>query len=71
MEPYLADLINNPKVPKPIRYTIVILILGFLEWIFIGVGFHSIYLAGKILGFVLAILMVILGICLMIKIHRN
>jgi len=71
MEPYLADLINNPKVPKPIRYIIVIITLVFLKFIFICVGFNSIYLVGKIFGFILTILFLILGIYLILKIHKN
>lgn len=36
MEPFLADLINNNKVPKIIRYLIVILILDLLFfWVYL------------------------------------
>lgn len=36
MEPFLADLINNNKVPKIIRYLIVILICGFIIfWVYL------------------------------------
>lgn len=50
MEPFIADLINNSKVPKPIRYAIVKIISIFI--IFIGIisaeitflGYVSIYI---------------------------
>lgn len=71
MEPFLADLINNNKVPKIIRYLIVILICGFIIFLGVFVGINSELLWGKIFGFVLAIVSLILGIILLRRISNN
>lgn len=68
MEPFLADLINNKKVPQIIRYIIVLVAVGFIIFIGIGTGLHSEILAGKILGFAIAIVFLVLGILLVIRI---
>lgn len=71
MEPFIADLINNKKLPKPIRYVIIILLVGFIMWIGIGVGLHSEMLIGNIFGFLIAGIILIAGIYLLVKVHKN
>ena len=71
MEPYLADLINNNKVPKFIRYTIVIVSTILIEYISIYVGITSEILWGKILGFTVAIVYLLVSIILIIRIYKS
>lgn len=71
MEPFIADLINNNKVPKPIRYLIVILLVGFITWVGVCVGLHSEMLIGNIFGFLIAGIILISGIYLLIKIYKS
>ena len=33
MEPYLADFLMNRKIPRPIRYLLLAVIVGFIEFI--------------------------------------
>lgn len=70
MEPFIADLINN-KVPKPIRYIIVILLVGFIMWVGICVGLHSEMLIGNILGLLIAGIIWLTGIYLLIEIYKS
>lgn len=71
MEPFIADLIKSPKVPKIIRYLIVIIISIFI--IFVGVicAFKSPFIWGKIFGAILAISFLGIGIYLCLKISKN
>lgn len=71
MEPYLADLINNPKVPKIIRYIIVLIICGFIVFVGIATSLNSEMLWGKILGFLMVISILIVGIIMMRRIYKN
>ena len=71
MEPFIADLINNNKVPKMIRYIIVIILISFIMYICINVGLHAIYFIGNIFGFLIAILSLIVGIILLIRIYKS
>lgn len=71
MEPFIADLINNPKIPKWLRYGMVTLCCGFL--IFLGVMLigKSPLLVGKIFGGVLSVLFLAAAICLYVKIAKT
>lgn len=71
MEPYLVDLINNNKVPKIIRYILVIILISFITYICINVGLHAINVLGNIFGFLIAILSLITGVILLIKIYKS
>lgn len=71
MEPFLADLINNPKVPKPIRYGIVIILNTFIIAIGILCFLKSPFLWGKVFGIILAIVFLGVGIYLCVKISKN
>ncbi len=71
MEPFLADFINNPKVPKWLRYLIVTLVCGLLIFIGVMVAIKSPMLVGKIFGGVLAGLSLITAIYLFVKIAKS
>ena len=71
MEPYIADLINNKKIPKIIRYIIVIIISGFIIYIGIECGLHSKLLIGNILGYLVSFIFLLIGLYLLYKIHKN
>ena len=71
MEPFIAEFINNNKIPKIIRDIIVILICGSIITIGILCGLDSKIIIGNILGFTLAVLFTILGIHIIKKIHKG
>lgn len=71
MEPFIADIINNSKIPKIIRYLIVSLITGFIVYIGLETGTNSEMLWGKIFGFLVAAVFLILGIVLAVRIHKS
>lgn len=71
MEPFIADLINNPKVPKIIRYGIVTILCVFIIFIGIMCAFNSPFIWGKIFGILLAIVFLGFGIYLNIKISKS
>ncbi len=71
MEPFIADLINNPKVPKPIRYAIVTIISVFIIFIGVVCAIKSPFLWGRIFGIILAITFLVLGIYIGIKISKS
>ena len=41
MEPFIADFINNKKIPRIIRYLIVITLIFIIEYISINIGLQS------------------------------
>lgn len=71
MEWIFADLINNPKVPKLIRYSIVTAVCAFVIFLGVSCAVNSPMLWGKIFGGLFAIGSLIIGICLYIKIFRS
>lgn len=71
MEPFIADLINNPKIPKFIRYGIVIAISVFIIIIGIGCAMHSPFVWGKVFGIILAIAFLGIGIYLCTTISKS
>ena len=64
MEPFIADLINHPKVPKLIRYGIVIILCLFIAVIGIGCAVQSPLVWGKLFGLSLTIAIFGIGIYL-------
>ena len=56
MEPFIADMINNPKVPKWLRYVIVMLACGFVIFVGVMLALKSPMIIGKIFGGVLSVL---------------
>ena len=72
MEPYIADFLINKKIPKIIRYAVLVAIVAFIEFICISCCFGSPFVWGKIACCLPAVVMLIAGTYLAIcKIHRN
>ena len=71
MEPFLADLINNPKVPKVIRYAIVAVVSSFILYLGISCAIESPMIIGKAFGIILCVLILVAAIYLFRKIHMN
>lgn len=71
MEPFIADLIKNPKVPKPIRYGIVIIICAFIIFIGVVCALNSSIFWGKIFGVLLAVVFFCVGVYLCVKISES
>lgn len=71
MEPFIADLINNPKVPKTIRYGIVTILCLFIFFVGVSCAINSPFMWGRIFGVLLAIVGLIIGIYLFVKIFKS
>lgn len=71
MEQFIADLINNPKLPKWLRYIIVSVVCGLVIFLGIMLAIKSPMLIGKIFGGVLALLFLAAAIYLFIKIAKS
>lgn len=69
MEPFIADLINDPKTPKFIRYGIVTVLCLFIVFLGVNCTISSPFLLGKIFGVLLAVEGTALGIYFFIKIY--
>ena len=71
MESFIADLINNPKIPKWLRYIIVSVVCGFVIFLGVMLAVKSPMLIGKIFGGILAALFFTAAIYLFIKIAKK
>ncbi len=72
MEPYIADFLINKNIPKSIRYIVLFAIVAFIEFICISAGISSSLVWGKIVCWLIAFIILIVGLYLAIcKIHRN
>ena len=71
MEPFIEDLINNPKVPKWLRYVIVMLVCGFVIFLGIMLAMKSTILVGKIFGGALSVLFLAAAVYLFAKITKS
>lgn len=71
MEPFIADLINNPKIPKWLRYIIVTIVCGFVIFLGVMLAIKSPMLIGKIFGVVLSILFFAAAIYLFERITKS
>ena len=71
MEAFIAELINNPKVPKWARYVIVTLVCGLVVFLGVMLTIKSEMLAGKIFGGVLSVLFVATAVYLYVKIAKS
>ncbi len=71
MEPFIADLINNPKIPKPIRYILVSIICLIVLALGIFCAIESMYLVGKIAGAILCVLDVLGAAYLFKRIYKS
>jgi len=71
MEPFLADLINNPRVPKVIRYVLVSVVSLFILYLGIYCAVASPMVLGKLFGIILCILVLFAAWYLFKKIHLD
>lgn len=71
MEPFIADLINNSKVSKILRYIIVIILCSFIIILGISCIINSPFILVNIFGIRIVIIFLIIGIYLNIKIYRS
>lgn len=71
MEPYLADLINNNKIPKSIRYLLVSIPHLFLISMFILLSINSKNIAGSILFILLTVLFIVTYVFLILKVKKS
>lgn len=72
MEPFLADFLTNKEIPKFLRYTALVIVVGLIEFICIYGSISSPFLLGRIICLLIAAIMLSAGIYLAItKIHKN
>lgn len=71
MEPFIADLINDPQTLKFIRYGIVTVLCLFIIFLGVDCTIGSPFLSGKIFGILLAVGGAALGIYFYIKIYKS
>lgn len=71
LEPFIADLISNKKMPKIIRYIIVILLSFLMIFLGIMMVLKSQMLLGKVFGMMLALVFLNFGLYLIIKIGKE
>ena len=72
MEPYIADFLTNPKIPKAVRYVVLTLIGMFIEVVCVIVMISSSFLLGKTICVIIAVVMLCLCVYLGInKIHKS
>ncbi len=71
MEPFIADLINNPKIPKWLRYVIVTLACGFVVFLGIMLALKNPMLVGKIFGGALSVLFLSAAVYLLAKTAKS
>ena len=68
----MDELLTDKKIPKIVRYAILLLLVGFLESVFIGVALSSPYVAGSIFGWILAVVILFAGVYIaIVKIYRR
>ena len=71
MEPVIADLINNPKVPKWLRFIIVSVIGGLVIFLGIMLMLKSPMIIGRIFGGALATVFAFITAYLFVKIAKS
>ena len=71
MEPFIADLINNPKIPKWLRSIIVTIVCGFVIFLGVMLALKSPMLVGKIFGGALSALFLAAAVYLFVKITKS
>ena len=64
-------LLSSRKTPKFIKYMLVILLIGFLMYLFINTAMTSPYLWGRIFGAVFALFFLLFGFLLIHRIRKN
>ncbi len=70
MEPFIEDLINNPKVPKWLGFVITAVVCGLLIFLGVLLAINSSELVGRIFGGIMCALFVALVVYLFAKIAR-
>ncbi len=70
MEWIFVDIINCTKVPKMVKYIAITFLVGFLEFIFIGVAINGVSKFAMPVGIALAIIFFIVYIYLIVKIRK-
>lgn len=70
MEPFIEDLINNPKVPKWLGFVIMAVVCGLLIFLGVLLAINSSELVGRIFGGIMCALFVALMVYLFAKIAR-
>lgn len=73
MEPFIEDLINNPKVPKWLGFVIMVImavVCGLLIFLGVLLEINSSELVGRIFGGIMCALFVALVVYLFAKIAR-
>lgn len=71
MELFFAEIIENKKIPKPVRYLTLAVVEVFILFICISVGIGSEYVVGKIAGFLFAAILFAAGVYLAKRIHKS
>lgn len=71
MEPFIAYLINDPKIPKWLRYVTVTLVCGFVIFLGVMLALKSPMLVGKIFGGALSALFLAVAVYLFVKITKS
>ena len=68
----LSGLIGCRKIPKIIRYIILAIVIGLIEFMFISIALTSDVVVGNVICWILAVAMLVAGVFIAIfKIHRN
>ena len=70
MEPFIEDLINNPKVPKWLGFVVMAVVCGLLIFLGVLLAINSSELVGRIFGGIMCALFVALVVYLFAKIAR-
>ena len=70
MEPFIANFLTNDKMPKVLRYIVLAAVICFVEWVLLSIAGVAEFVLIKIVLFVLAALMLVVGVRLAAKIHR-
>ncbi len=70
MEWIFVDIINSTKIPKMVKYIAITFLVGFLEFIFIGVALNGVSKFAMPVGIALAIIFFIVYIYLIVRIKK-
>lgn len=71
METVISDMINNPKIPKWIRFIIVAAVCGFVVFVGGVLAIKSQMLAGKIFGGILCAAFIAAAVLLFVRISKS
>mgnify|MGYP004479205603 CR=1 FL=1 len=71
METVISELINDPKVPKWIRFIAVAAVCGFVAFVGVALAIKSQLPAGKVFGGALCMAFIAVAVYLFFKIARS